>query len=421
MWIFIARKILRNRISILVVIGLITLFMGYNARFVEMSYEYAPLLPKDDTAYIENQEFNLEFSSQGNLMVLGIKNSNFYNSSYIQHWFALIDSLKSIDGVTSVFSITEAYDIVKNPKEKKFILEPLFNKNQQYDNKSLDSLKNKINKLPFYKDLLYNEKNNFFLIAITLKPEILQSPARVALIDKIVKTGKGFTSATQNDLHYSGLPFIRVTTAEMIKKELNLFIIGALLVTAIIIFLFFRSFKVVMFSMLVVGIAVIWAVGIQELFGYKITILTGMIPPLIIVIGIPNSVFLLNKYHQEYKKHGNKIKALQRVIVKIGNATFLTNLTTASGFATFVFTSSKILVEFGVIAAVNILVVFFLSLCMIPIVFSFLDPPKERHLNHLNNQLIRKVVNGLVHISLNHRKAVYVFSFFVVIFAIRMI
>ncbi len=418
MWIFIARKILRNRISILVVIGLITLFMGYNARFVEMSYEYAPLLPKDDTAYIENQEFNLEFSSQGNLMVLGIKNSNFYNSSYIQHWFALIDSLKSIDGVTSVFSITEAYDIVKNPKEKKFILEPLFNKNQQYDNKSLDSLKNKINKLPFYKDLLYNEKNNFFLIAITLKPEILQSPARVALIDKIVKTGKEFTSATQNDLHYSGLPFIRVTTAEMIKKELNLFIIGALLVTAIIIFLFFRSFKVVMFSMLVVGIAVIWAVGIQELFGYKITILTGMIPPLIIVIGIPNSVFLLNKYHQEYKKHGNKIKALQRVIVKIGNATFLTNLTTASGFATFVFTSSKILVEFGVIAAVNILVVFFLSLCMIPIVFSFLDPPKERHLNHLNNQLIRKVVNGLVHISLNHRKAVYVFSFFVVIFGI---
>ena len=151
-------------------------------------------------------------------------------------------------------------------------------------------------------------------------------------------------------------------------------------------------------------------VGIQAMFGYKITILTGMIPPLIIVIGIPNSVFLLNKYHQEYRKHQNKIKALQRVIRKVGNATLFTNLTTAAGFATFVFTSSAILVEFGVIASINIIVIFILSILLIPIVFSFLTDPKEKHTKHLDNQTMTKAVNLLVKISLNHRKAVYIIT-----------
>src|SRR5690554_2425859 len=175
----------------------------------------------------------------------------------------------------------------------------------------------------------------------------------------------------------------------MVKRELNMFIFLTLGVTALVIYLFFRSFKVVLFAMLVVGIAVIWALGSQALLGYKITILTGMIPPLIIVIGIPNSVFMLNKYHQEFRLHGNRIKSLQRMIRKIGNATFLTNLTTASGFITFVFTSSRLLVEFGIVAAINIMVIFLLSLLLIPIVFSFLGDPKERHVKHLDRKWMR--------------------------------
>ncbi|MFW5754024.1 MAG: efflux RND transporter permease subunit, partial [Marinilabiliaceae bacterium] len=195
--------------------------------------------------------------------------------------------------------------------------------------------------------------------------------------------------------------------AQMIKKELNMFIWLALGIAALIIFLFFRSFKVVIFSMLVVGMAVIWALGILGMTGFKITILTGMIPPLIIVIGVPNSVFLLNKFHYEFRSHGNKMKSLQRVIRKIGNATFLTNVTTASGFATFIFTNSQLLVEFGILAAINILVVFVLSILLIPIIFSFLPDPKERHVKHLDRPFLEKVLHKLVHISLNHKRAVF--------------
>lgn len=328
-------------------------------------------------------------------------------------WESLSKELKSIKGVKSVFSVAEAYDLVKTTGERRFELIPHFNEVQCQQ--ELDSLKDIFIKQPFYQGQLYNIHTHAFIMGVTLEPEILESSDRVRLMADIKKAGLNYTEKSGADLKYSGLPYIRVETAEMIKRELNMFILLALGVTALFIFLFFRSFKVVLFSMLVVGTAVIWALGTQALFGYKITILTGMIPPLIIVIGIPNSVFLLNKYHQEFRKHGNKIKSLQRVIRKIGNATFLTNLTTASGFATFIFTSSKILVEFGVVASINIMIVFVLSLLLIPIIFSFLPDPAERHIKHLDNRWMVSVVNKLVNITLHYRKPVYLITLLMLI------
>ncbi len=406
MWTFIARTILKNRITILSILFVITAFMGFKARDVQMSYEYAPLLPKDDPAFIEQEKFTEEFGNEGNLMVLGVTDNQFFDLKHFQNWQNLSSGLDSIEGVKSVFSASEAYNLIKNKKLKRFEVKKIFTDSIHSQN-DLDSLHTVFADLAFYDGVLYNKETNTYLMAITLEPSVLKSPQRVGLVEQIVKMGDEYSVRSGIKVHYSGLPYIRVVTAEMIKKELNMFIFMALGVTALIIFLFFRSFKVVMYSMLVVGVAVIWALGTQALLGFKITILTGMIPPLIIVIGIPNSVFLLNKYHQEFKKHGNKIKALQRVIRKIGNATFLTNLTTASGFATFVFTSSRILIEFGIIAALNIIGVFFLSLLLIPIIFSFVSEPRERHLNHLDNVAVNKIVNRLVKISLHHRKVVY--------------
>lgn len=409
MWTGVARIILKNRILILVVLLLLTIFMGYNARKIQMSYQYAPLLPEDDPVYLEYQSFLKHFGNEGNLLVVGVKDDDFFTVSHFNHWSEFTNNLRKIDGVKSVFSVSQAYRLLKNKKEKKFEVQSVFPERVSYQT-DLDSLSNSFVHLPFYKNIIYNPEKEVYMMAITLDDKILHSSKRVKLVKLIENAGSTYEKSTGNILHYSGLPYIRIVTAEMIKGELNMFIFLALGVTALIILLFFSSFKVMLSSMLVVGIAVIWALGAQSLFGYKITILTGMIPPLIIVIGIPNVVFLLNKYHQEYRLHNNKIKSLQRMIRKVGNATFLTNLTTASGFATFIFTSSKILVEFGVVASINIIVVFFLSILLIPIIFSFLDGPQEKHIKHLDNKIMMGIVDRLVKISLNHRTVIYLIT-----------
>lgn len=170
--------------------------------------------------------------------------------------------------------------------------------------------------------------------------------------------------------------------------------------------------------MLVVSIGVVWSLGVLSLFDFEITLLTGLIPPLIIVIGIPNCIFLLNKYHREYKNHNNQIKALSRVIEKTGNAIFLTNTTTALGFATFISTKSAMLVEFGIVAAIDIFLVFILSIFLIPIIFSFLKPPKKRHTKHLENKIMGKVVDFIEVLVLNHRKKVYAVSILIFVFSL---
>ena len=397
---------MKNRIAILLILVVITAFMGFQSQRIEMSYQYAPLLPEDDTVFVENEYFTEVYGNEGEVVVLGVQDPHFFDMEHVDRWMQLKHELSAIHGVSEVFSALDAYNLQRNASLRKFELQKVFP--DAYSQEILDSLRLVFESLPIYEGLLYNKETNAYIMTVFLVPEVLQSAERVQLIDEIKAAGTRYEKGNGTQLRYSGLPYIRVETAEMVKRELNMFIFLTLGITALVIFLFFRSFKVVLFSMLIVGMAVIWALGSQAMLGFKVTILTGMIPPLIIVIGIPNVVFMLNKYHQEFRKHGNRVKSLQRMIRKIGNATFLTNLTTASGFATFVFTSSRLLVEFGIVAAINIMVVFVLSLLLIPIIFSFLGDPKERHVKHLDRRWMIRFVDQLLHLSLYYRTRVYI-------------
>lgn len=250
---------------------------------------------------------------------------------------------------------------------------------------------------------------------ITVSAEVMNSPARVELVRKVLDITRHFTGKHDLKMHYSGMPYIRVINAENIKSEMYMFILLSLLITAVILYLFFRSFRIVGFCVGIIGISVIWAIGFMAILGTKITLLTAMLPPLLIVIGIPNCVYMVNKYHAEYVRHGNKIKALQRMIQKVGNASLLSNLTTAAGFATFVITSSRILVEFGLIAFISITCVFLICLILIPSVFSYLPRPDTKQTKHLYNPFINEVIDKLVFIVMNRRNIIYYITIVLVI------
>lgn len=407
MWETIASKILRNRIAILVSLAVITAFMIYQAQFVKMSYVFGGLLPKSDQSNIDYLKFKETFGADGNIVVLGIDGTDIYELDNFAAWYQLGNDIKTIDGVDSVFSAAHLYNLVKHDTEKKFEFD-LVVKGPPSSQEQVDGYKNTIESLPFYDELLYNDSTGAHLMMLFFDAEKFNSERRGNVIGLLEEKIDAFESSQGKTLAVSGLPYIRDVTAKRVQEELGLFVILAALVTALILFFFFRSFKVVFYSLLVVGIGVAWSLGSISLLNYRLTVLMGLIPPLIIVIGIPNCVFLLNKYHQEYISHGNRIKALVRVISKIGNAIFLTNLTTALGFATFIFTSSDTLKEFGVIASINIIFVFFLALLIIPIIFSYASVPKSRHMEHLKRSWLKNVVNGLVTVVLNYRTAVYI-------------
>jgi len=383
--------------------------MAYIGSGIKMSYELARMLPKTDSINIEYEKFKEEFGQDGSVIFVAVQDADLYSLEHYQDWYKLSNQINEIYGVEQVVSTARLYNLIRDDDKKKFNFEPITSKLPE-SQAEVDSIKKVIYGLPLYVGRLFNPETNVSLMMITLDKKILNSKKRIPLIKGIKKEIDVFGEKYNIDIKYSGLPYIRTVTSKKIQDELLFFVFLSLLITSILLFLLFRSFRAVAFSMLVVIIAVIWVLGTIVLFGYKITILTGILPPLLIVIGVENSIFLLNKYLSEFREHGNKVKALSRMISRIGNANLLTNATTAVGFAAFIITSNELLVEFGIIASLNILITYLLSLLLLPILFSFFPTPKSKHLKHLDKSVISKVLERIAIIVQTKRKIIYIIT-----------
>jgi len=411
LWSLVARLILRNRVLILLSIVALTLYWSTQWKYMQFTFTEANLLPDNHPENILYQSFTKTFGEEGNVIVIAVQDSTFYTPQKRLEWKELNEKIEAFEEIQFVLSTENIQELVKDNNQKNFTLEAV-SKNYPIESKVPEKFKEKLFlELPFYKNLLFDDQSNIIRSVIYMDPEIVNTAKRKDFIfDHFIPLINRFENEKKTKVHVSGMPYIRTLNAQNIVDEIGLFVLGATLITSLIFFLFFRSFRATFISLIVVAIGVMWAFGILGWLGYEITVLTALIPPLIIVIGVPNCIFLINKYQQEIAKHGNQAKSLQRVIVKIGNATLMTNLTTASGFATFILTNSKILKEFGVVASINIIAIFLLSLLIIPITYSLMAQPKKKHLKHLKNKTIDVFVTWMENAVRKKRINVYMVS-----------
>ncbi|HCZ07527.1 MAG TPA: transporter [Flavobacteriales bacterium] len=422
MWSRLATFILRGRLPILLIILAITAGMASRIDELGIRYKFGGLLPQDDPVLVDYESFLDEFGEEGNVVALGIQDARLDSLEVFQMWWDLdealrqvqvpVDSVKSdgtpwkVSVVDSVFGFRTAVALVRVDDPKSFVMEPVIGRRPETQ-AELDSVMGVLRNMPFYEGFLHTEVGATIQMVYVNAP-LFNSENRGRSVELLVEEVERFEQSTGVDVHISGLPYIRTEVTTKIKNELGLFIGLAALVTALLLLLFFRNIVVMAVCMMVVGTGVVWSLGSIVLFDYKLTALMGLIPPLMIVIGVPNCIYLLNKYHAEFKRHGNKGLALTRMVKKVGNATFMTNATTALGFAAFMFTTSDVLQQFGVIASLNILSMFFISLLIIPAVFSWLPPPRRRHVRHLDRRWVFLVVHRLERAVSHHRKWVYV-------------
>ena len=414
MWKKLAQFILANRISLLFLLLASTVFMAWQASKVRLSFNAGKVLPLTDSAYIDYNTFKKTFGEDGSVMVVGIQSDSLFSPGLFNDWLKLSTEVQKIEGIKQVLSIGQLSVLEKDTLQQKFTARPLAAgpvANQQ----ALDSIKQELNQLPFYKDLIYNPKTKATVMAITFADSVLNSAKRIGVIQSILDKSKQFSSTHQVALHYSGLPYIRTVISKKISEEFALFIGLSIAIGALILYLFFRSFAAVFYPVLVVLVGVVWSLGTLVLFGYDITLLTGLIPPLIVVIGIPNSILLINKYHTCLALEGDKIKALQYVISRVGITTFIANLTTAIGFGVLYFTNSELLMQFGSVAAINVMATWVISLIFIPIIFSFLPVPHTKHTSHLSSPKTTKLLAFLDRLAHQKRNLIYVATLLVLV------
>ncbi len=416
-WKKLADLILKNRLLVLGLVVLSSLFMGYHASKVRITFNGGKVLPVTDSAYIRYMQFKKLFGQDANTMVIGFKSSKIFDKDVYNDWYHIADDIKKIKGINGLISIANVYNVEKDTAQHKYVLKPLTT-SLLTSQKDADSIKQQLLSLPFYKGLVLSNDGQSTLMAINFDGKIINTPKRVPILNAILKDGKQFEQKHHIQVHYSGLPLIRTVAGDLIKNEFVLFLGLSLVITITILLLIFRSLYAVFFPVVVVLLGVTFSMGILVLMHYEITILTGIMPSLVVIIGIPNSVFILNKYYYEYGIWGDKMQALHTTIEKVGITTFIANVTTAIGFGVLCFTNSELLTQFGFVASTSIMVTFALSLILIPLIFSFLPNPKARQSAIKDRRLIQGFLKNLDHIVHNYRKAIYTVTIILVIICI---
>ena len=410
MWDKLSSFILKFRFLIILIISVLTFLIGQHALNVEYSVARAKILPSSHQEFIDNEKFQQKYG-ENHVMAIAISDPEYYNLERFNFWENICKRIDSINGVKNIISINRFSKLQKNTEEKKFEISSWF---PEHINSQtfLDSLLEALDQQKFYKGILNNSGP---LVLIDLEGSIVKSKKRDQLVFSIKDIIQAYSKKYEVDIHYSGMPYMRSVQSVTLRNEIVLFIFLTLFVTSLILYLFFRSFKATLISVIIVVLGVIWSFGFIELFDYKITLLTALVPPVLIVIGIPNCIFLINKFHNEFRKNGEKEKSLRIMISKIGNITLLTNITTATGFAAFLLTKSQSLQEFGLIASMNIMVIYILSLLLIPIFFSFFAPPKVMHTKHLDRKWVVTIVDYLIFLVKHRRDIIYKFTVLLVL------
>ena len=417
MWYRLGKFILKFRLVLLIGLLLLTSLMGYYASRVRLSYDFSKAIPVDNPKYLDYESFKNRFGDDGNSMVMGLQSKDFFSLRIFNALDSMEKNLKKIRGVESVMSVPAAVNLVRNDSLQKFQTVEIFH--APYSSQAaLDSDRNTFLSLPFYNRLLYNTDSSAYAVELQLNKNIINSKSRTSLINAILVPIHAFENSTGLAFHISGLPYIRTTIADRLARELNLFLLGSFLLSALVLLLFFRSFSAMLMSLGVVAMGVVWSLATMVFLGYKITLLTALIPPLVVVIGIPNCIYFLNKYHTSYRETKNKNEAIITMIGRMGIVTLFCNIAAAIGFAVFALTRSALLKEFGEVSGINILGLFLISLIFIPVILSYLPPPREREVKYLENKLFEHILLRMERWTFHHARWVYLVSAIVVVFSI---
>ena len=419
MWESIARLVLKFRLPLLILLLSATAFMGYHASRVQLSYDSSRTIPRDNPKNLAYQAFRQKFGEDGNLLVIGVQTDKLFQQAVFNDYISLVDQLKKTPGVDDVLGLSSAVNLVRDEKDSSQKLRTVvIFPGHVLSQAAIDSGKAIFLGLPFYRGLLYNPDTHAWLTAIHVNKDVMNTSRRMVVVGAITRAVADFGQREGIEIHYSGLPLIRTNMAIKISHETTWFLLGSVLIYIVILLLFFRSFSTMLLSTAVVIIGVVFSLGTMDLLGYKITLLNALTPSLVVVIGIPNCIYFLNKYHTAYRDTGDKRRALVEMIRRMGIVTLFCNISAAIGFGVFALTRSEILNEFGVVAGVNIMLLFFISFILIPTVLSYLPAPKPQHMRYLENRWLLAVLTRLGVWARDHRRPVYAVTAIVLLVAV---
>ena len=390
----------------LIIASILLIFLGLKAFSIKMGHNLANTLPETDTTMVVYRQFLEKYGQDGRSIFVGMCDDSLFTLKHFQDYYDLNEKIRELPGVTECLSVTRVFNIVKNDSIKKFELVQVV-KNRPETQAEVDSIREVIESLAMYDGLLFNSETHSTMMLLNLDEEHANTTIRRPLIDALSVLLNEYGDAHGIEMHISGMPYIREITTQTMVKEIVGFTFLSIIVAGLILYLFFRSWRPLVSVITIVLLSVIYMFGIMAALGYEVTILTGVLPPLLIIIGVENSIFMLNKYHREFEVYHDKIQALRNTIMRIGPANLLTNTTTAVSFASFIITRNVLLVPFGILASICIMLTYVMTMVLLPTFFSYQKRPEGKLVNYMNSPRIAYIMAKISAFVLSKKRYIY--------------
>ncbi len=206
-----------------------------------------------------------------------------------------------------------------------------------------------------------------------------------------------------DDVHMVGRIFAQKVYLVNLQKEFGIFLILAFIVVIIFLWLSFRSFYGIVVPVSIVLIAILWTLGIMNMLGKSIDLMTTMLPTMIFIAGMSDVVHFFSKYFEELAKGTERHKIYPLILKEVGFPTFLTLLTTIVGFLSLLFSSIKPIKEFGIYTSIGVTVAFILTYTLLPALLYFFTPKKLVTVHGTNNRTHNYLRKGLFWIFRNQK------------------
>ncbi len=367
MWVHLAHWILDHRRSIVLLVVVITALLGYWAMQVTTDHTTAHLLPSQSKTVQDFKRASEVFGESQTILYLVFEGADPYDPAFLQALDSLVQEISGYPGIEHVLSLTNVPFLLRQGKD--IVAQPLYQANL-----SAEAIRKRLDDQPFLHGLLLSNDGSTAAMMVRIIPAFNNSPDRVALVDRIEAAAKRLPG----NLALAGFPYLRTQYAKRISLESPVFTLLAALISLLFLYLAFGAWRAIVLPTAIVGLGLMWTVGLMVLFGHQLTIVSSMLPALLVIIGMANVIHLCTKFLDQFLAGQDQRAALVETIRTVGLATLLTCLTTAIGFGVLMLSGSRLLSAFGQFAAVGIMLLYVLSITLMPVVFIRYRPSARR-------------------------------------------
>ncbi len=390
-----AKSILRYRWVIIIMVILFTAFTGYQITKMQINSDVISSLPDDDPDAALLKEIATEFGSNKMGMVI-LEADDIFQNEILLHVQQITDTIKEIEGVMMVSSLTNIIDI--NELGIGTLVDPYDLPDEEWE---LEELRERVNAKEMYKGSIVSEDGTATLIVFSLAED-----ADVEMVAKAV-IQKTADLQLPETLYYAGSPMMVTAISDLIRNDLLLLMPIAFLVIAIILALSFKTVRGVVLPLITVAIAIVWTMGLMALFGYKMSMISNNLPIILLAVGSAYTIHVLNRINQ--MKDTDRRKALLKAMIYIFIPIILAAITTAIGFMSFIFGAYlEMIRDFGIFTSLGTVFAALLSLFFSPALIAAFSIYKKKPANgktqHELSRLQRYFLAPLKNTLVNHPK-----------------